>query len=274
MKTALVISSSVAASHVGATASAFCLRRLGIRTFVIPTTILGRHPGWGEPGGQALSAAHIASVWAGIKAQDITIDGVMTGYMGADDHVGLAAQIIQDVKASNPDAAILIDPVMGDKGRLYIPESRAQAIAAQLVPLADIITPNLWELSFLTHGTANSTAELHEICHAVKVLPCDSLITSVTREDEIGALLSHAGEQQATFHDKFETVPHGGGDALAATFLAHILSGLSYKDSFAKSVASIFAILSSYSVSGVDELALIDAQDELINAAPLALEIL
>jgi len=91
MKTALVISSYVAASRVGATASAFCLRRLGVDTIVIPTTVLGRHPGWGTPGGQALNASHLLNMWTAIKAQNIKIDAVMTGYLADDDHIDIAA---------------------------------------------------------------------------------------------------------------------------------------------------------------------------------------
>jgi len=66
MKTALILSSNVAASQVGATASAFCLRRMGINTIVLPTTVLGRHPGWGDPGGKAVPATQLRDMWRAI----------------------------------------------------------------------------------------------------------------------------------------------------------------------------------------------------------------
>ncbi len=269
MKTALLISSCVAASHVGATASAFCLQRLGIRVLTIPTTMLGRHPGWGAPGGQALDTAHLASIWEAIKAQNITINAVMTGYMGEASHVSLAASIIEDVKGANSKATILVDPVMGDNGKLYIPENRAKAIQQSLLPRADILTPNIWELSYLTHQEAQT---LEQVRHAASQLPCDSLVTSVRHNQKIGAMLSSGDKTHAVFHDKFETVPHGGGDALAATFLAHLLRGQSAAEALAQSTASIFEILSTPTANG--ELALIKAQQALISAPPLTLETL
>ena len=269
MKTVLVISSCVAASHVGATASAFCLQRLGHRVITVPTTMLGRHPGWGPPGGRALSADHLASIWSAIKAQNITIDAVMTGYMGDEDHVGLTAQIIKDVKTAHPSAFILVDPVMGDNGQLYIPEARAQAIKQTLLPLADIVSPNIWELSYLTQQDTKTTAQVR---NAASQLPCDALITSVRHKDKIGAMLLSSALACAVYHDEFGSVPHGGGDALAATFIAHILSGQSPAQALAQSTASIFEILATSAPNG--ELALIKGQDALITASPLTLETL
>lgn len=275
MKTALVISSFVASSRVGATASAFCLRRLGIETIVIPTTVLGRHPGWGTPGGEALSAHHLRDMWAAIKAQNIIIDAVMTGYLADDSHIDVCAEIITDIKAANPDAIILIDPVMGDHGKLYIPESRAQAIKSKLMPLADVITPNAWELSYISDMSAVSSAGgLEETLETALSLGPACLVTSVLHKDVIGALFVDGPARYFVHHEKFTSVPHGGGDSLAATFLAHLLAGDLRRDALARSVASIFAILSAAIDSDAGELPLVREQDALIIAKPLPIEIL
>lgn len=269
MKTALVISSFVAASRVGATASAFCLRRLGIETIILPTTVLGRHPGWGVPGGRALDSDHLRDMWSAIKAQDIKIDAVMTGYLAANDHIDLAADIIADVKAANKDALIMVDPVMGDNGRLYVPDSRAQAIKDVLIPLADIITPNSWELSYLTGQPADNRKAVLE---ALTDIRTHTLVTSVISGLEIGALYQDDTDVLFTGHKRFDAVPHGGGDALAATFLAHRLNGRDPETSLSQSVASIFAILSAAVKSDAGELPLIREQDALINAKALIVE--
>ena len=127
MKTALVISSYVASSRVGATASAFCLRRLGIETIVMPTTVLGRHPGWGAPGGNALDTDHLRDMWAAIKSQKLKIDAVMTGYLADDAHIDLAANIISDVKTENPGVIIFCllytSPSPRDRQKSRMPSS-------------------------------------------------------------------------------------------------------------------------------------------------------
>jgi pyridoxine kinase len=271
VKTALVISSYVAASRVGATASAFCLRRLGIETIVIPTTVLGRHPGWGAPGGNALTADHLQDMWAAIKAQNIKIDAVMTGYLADDTHIDLAASIIKDVKTANPEAIILVDPVMGDNGRLYVPERRAKALISKLLPLADLITPNVWELSYIT-GQAG--ADLSSILETLAAFNKACLVTSVAHGTSIGAAFVDGPAKYFVHHKAFDSVPHGGGDSLAATFLAHLLMGELRRDALAKSVASIFAILSAAIETDAGELPLVREQDALIIAKPLPIELL
>jgi len=271
VKTALIISSYVAASCVGATASAFCLRRLGVETIVIPTTVLGRHPGWGAPGGHPLGASHLRDMWAAIKAQNIRIDAVMTGYLADDAHIDVAAEIIADVKKENSDALILVDPVMGDNGRLYVPESRAKAIITKLLPLADIITPNAWELSYITEKPAT---DLKSILETLSSLKPACLVTSVPHDTAIGAVFVDGPARYFVHHEAFTSVPHGGGDSLAATFLAHLLSGDLRRDALAKSVASIFSILSAAIDTKTAELPLVREQDALVIAKPLPIEIL
>jgi len=271
MKTTLVISSFVSASRVGATASAFCLRRLGIETLILPTTVLGRHPGWGAPGGTAIDVDQLRDMWTAIKAQNIKFDAVMTGYLAADEHVGLAAEIIADVKTANPKAIIMVDPVMGDNGQLYIAEARAKAIKVHLIPIADIITPNVWELSFIT---GHSTSNLSDVLESLSSIDKACLVTSVRHEGSIGAVFVDGPTKYYVHHDVFTKVPHGGGDSLAATFLAHLLSGDLRRDALAKSVASIFAIISAAVESDAGELQLVREQDALVIAKPLPIEIL
>ena len=163
----------------------------------------------------------------------------------------------------------MVDPVMGDNGQLYIPEARAQAIKQTLLPLADIISPNIWELSYLTQRAAKTTAQVRK---ASSQLPCDALITSVRHQGKIGAMLLSSTQACAVYHDEFSAVPHGGGDALAATFIAHSLAGISPAQALAQSTASIFEILATSAPNG--ELALIKGQDALLHASPLTLETL
>ena len=270
MKTALVLSSYVSASRVGATASAFCLRRLGIETVVLPTTVLGRHPGWGPPGGKALETSHLEDMWRAIKLQKLNIDAVMTGYLASAAHVALASKIISDVKTQNPEALILVDPVMGDHGQLYIPEIRAQALVDTLIPQADWITPNFWELSYMNHK--EKIFPLSRLAARLKMLPTNCLVTSVPFDNGIGALLSADDKLYRVHHKKFETVPHGGGDALAGIFLAHLLNGVGPQDSFARAVSSIFSILSAANASDAGELPLIREQHLLTDPYDLTVD--
>ena len=269
MQTVLVISSFVAASRVGATASAFCLRRLGIETHVLPTTLLGRHPGWGPPGGGPVSAEMLEDMWKGIKAQNIRFDGVLTGYMATAEQVALTARIIADICAINPAAYILVDPVMGDHGHLYIQTVTARAMTEMLVPLADIITPNGWELGYIT-GSPSTT--FNEICAAAMKISSRALITSVPIGHQIGAMIQSGFQSTYVRHDKFKDVPHGGGDALAGLFLGHIVNGTPPEDALALSVASVFDIMTKAAGEDMGELPLVRCQDALVSGRALPIE--
>ena len=165
----------------------------------------------------------------------------------------------------------MVDPVMGDHGQLYIPESRANALKNKLVPKADVITPNAWELSYITNKRAETLSEIRQ---ATANLAMQSLITSDPLANEIGVLLTLKNSSYLVRHQKFKTVPHGGGDALAATFLAHHLNGQTLHDSLAQSVASIFAVLKAAVTSDAGELPLIRQQQALRDTKPLTLELL
>ena len=301
MRQVLIISSFVAASHIGANASSFCLRKLGHNTIILPTTLMGRHPGWGVPGGGPVSAEHLSDMWQAICAQNLKIDAVLTGYMGAQDHISLCIDIIKRVKSDNPQSLILVDPVLGDfqdkahddkalkdkaekdkdqrdnanNGRLYIPEARADAICNHLIHHADIITPNLWELGYITQDRLKSHAGIIERLNQsgkmalVTSVPAnfehDSLsddpLYNAAKEDdshihnhpiapspiaaqsEIGALLYNKDKSYLSYHPKFLRVPHGGGDSLAALFLGHLLHDLPASEALQKSVASLYQIM-------------------------------
>ena len=266
MKTALIISSQVAASRVGASASAFCLQRLGVNTIVLPTTLLGRHPGWGAPGGGAVDAGHLADMWQAIAAQNIKIDGILTGYMADLANIALAADIIKSLKSGNPDLITIVDPVMGDHGKLYVPEPIAHSIIKDLLPLADYDTPNLWELGYMTGLPTQTSAQ---IIDAARALTARTVITSVPSGDDIGAMLCTPDGSWRVSHSKFTKTPHGGGDSLAGTFLGRLLTGSTPKDALALSTASIFEILKIAEACGDMELPLVRGQNALTDMKAL-----
>jgi pyridoxine kinase len=245
---ALILSSTVASSRVGASAASFCLQRLGVETVVLPTTLMGRHPGWGPPGGGAVDAALLRDVWQGVEAQNIKFDAVLTGYMGDAAHIDLGVDIIDHVKSRNPKALIAVDPVMGDHGQLYIPSSRAAAIIERLIPELGYIKPR------------------------AKTLP-DLLITSAPDGENIGAIwesrAKSSGERWQVSHARFESVPHGGGDSLAALFLGRLLLGETHANALAKSVASVFELMRAADALDAGELPLVRMQAFINDAIAL-----
>ena len=217
---------------------------------------MGRHPGWGKPGGGPTDITMLRDIWAGVAAQNIKFDAVLTGYMGETAHIDLGVEIIDYVKSRNPRALIAVDPVMGDHGKLYISKDRAEAIIDRLIPKADFITPNMWELEFIQTRLAT--------------LP-DLLMTSVLDGENIGAVWQAGKNSWQVSHTKFESVPHGGGDSLAALFLGRRLLGEPPNKALAKSVAAIFELMRAADALDAGELPLVRMQAFINDAIALEL---
>ncbi|MGJ8558642.1 MAG: bifunctional hydroxymethylpyrimidine kinase/phosphomethylpyrimidine kinase [Litorimonas sp.] len=255
----LLISSFTATSHVGSVVSAFVLRRMGINVTVLPTTLFGRHPGWGVPGGDIVPTEKLTGMWEAVHAQEQAqshpFDAVMTGYMGEVGHIDLAANIIDTLKPKT----VLVDPVMGDGSRadggLYISQDRAEAICDQLIPRAHIATPNLWEWRYIT----GNLDEAPETPPRPLAGMNETLVTSVTDGERIGAMLFEDGKTHRIMHERYACVPNGGGDTLAAAYLGQRLRGDNPCAALLHSVSAVFAIMG----------AAIEGEDEAIDAGEL-----
>ena len=242
MPLALILSSYVAASRVGGMVQALALAPFGIDPVLAPTTLYGRHPGWGAPGGAAVEPATFRGVIDAIAAQAglVMADAIFTGYFASAEQVWIAAETIDRARAArraeDRPLHVIVDPIMGDHdkggagGGLYVKEAVAEAIALDLVSRADVITPNLWELNRLTgaHGRARAT-DARSAVKLARELDRPCLVTSVpasneqTGESEIGALYVDRRTSTLAVHRRLEAVPRGTGDLLSALFAAGLI---------------------------------------------------
>jgi len=182
--------------------------------------------------------------------------------MGSVDNAAISGDIVQSIMAENPECRIIVDPVMGDNGRLYVPEAVAREIEQKLLPLADYITPNLWELSYLLKTELTS---FEDVVRALSGYERNVLVTSVPSGRSIGGLLSQKGTTSYLSHDRFDKVPHGGGDVLAGLFTAHLVQGIPAKNSAQKSISAVFEVMKKADTDGADELPLVAMQDRFVS---------
>ncbi|MBI1237482.1 MAG: DUF429 domain-containing protein [Alphaproteobacteria bacterium] len=219
MTRVLILSSHVAASRVGGRVAVSALEARGIDTVFVPTVLLGRHPGHGAPGGGAVPADQFGSMLEGVAAQGLfgQFDAVLTGYFASVEQVEIAAAAIEEIRTASPHPLIVIDPIIGDGGALYVPEAVAAAIRDLLLPLADIITPNTFELGWLSR---EPVTDLRSARNAALHLGRPALISSIPDGDNLAVLYADDGENWIRKHKTVEDVPNGTGDLLAAEFLA------------------------------------------------------
>ena len=266
MKTVLLISSQVASSCVGASAGAFALQRMGIEVITLPTVLLGRHPGWGDPGRVDVDADGLARLFLAVQEQGLLerVDAVITGYFRSSLQVRAAAAMIEYVRKARPDVMVVVDPVMGDEpDGLYVADAVAEAIRRELLPCAGIITPNAWELSHLADRDVFDEASAVD---AARATGCPLVLaSSVPSGSQIATLSVEAGQVWAASVPRYKAVPHGTGDVLTALFSAHLLHGRPVRNALQSAVSSVDSILAEARRLHADELPLVAAQDYLVN---------
>jgi pyridoxine kinase len=227
MPLALILSSFVAASRIGGAAQQYVLAAHRIDPVLVPTVMLGRNPARGS-GGQATPPELFARMLADVEADALfgMVDLVITGHFSSPEQVEIAADALARIQTASERApVVVVDPILGDSpGGLYVRPEVAEAVAGRLVPLADWITPNLWELGYLTGMEIGDAAAAVE---AVKRLGKPALVTSVpARADEIGLLFVDAGAATLFAHPRLPAAPNGTGDLVTASFGAGLVEGL------------------------------------------------
>jgi pyridoxine kinase len=269
----LSLQSHVAYGHVGNSAAVFVLQRLGIEVWPVHTVQLSNHTAYETARGRAFDAAHIRELTLGLRERDVLgrCDGVLSGYIGSAEIGAAILEAAAEAKRANPRALYCCDPVIGDVGRgAFVTPDVAVFMRGRAVPAADIVTPNHFELEQLTGRTVRTMAEALAAVEGVatlgpKVVLVTSLLTEETPADAIDLIACDGASRHRLRTPKLPVAAHGAGDAIAALFLAHYLRTGSAAQALSKAAASIFGILKRTAALGVAEMALIEAQEELVS---------
>jgi pyridoxine kinase len=266
------IQSHVAFGHVGNAAATFPLQRLGVEVWPIHTVQFSNHTGYGSWKGRVFDAGMIREVMAGIEARGVVgeCDGVLSGYMGAADIGAAILDAVAMVKRANPAARYCCDPVIGDVGRgIFVREGIPEFMREKAVPAADIITPNQFELDYLSKRTSNTLRAARDAMKTVRDLgPRVVLVTSLhTDETPADCIDMLASDDTGCFLVRTPKLPltvNGAGDAIAALFFAHCLRGEKLAEALSRAASSIFGVLARTAESGAREIQLITAQEEIV----------
>jgi pyridoxine kinase len=273
----LSLQSHVAYGHVGNSAAVFALQRVGVEVWPIHTVQFSNHTGYATARGRAFDAAHIHELMLGLRERDVLrkCDGVLSGYVGSAEIGAAILDVVAEVKRANPRALYCCDPVIGDvEGGVFLKPEVADFMRACAVPAADIVTPNHFELEQVTGHTARSLPDALAAIDALRKLgPEIVLVTSLVTDETPADAIDLAACDEAGRHrlrtPKLPVAAHGAGDAIAALFLAHYLRTGSAAEAMSRAAASIFGILKRTAATGSGEMALIEAQDELVNPSTM-----
>ncbi|MCO5080739.1 MAG: pyridoxal kinase PdxY [Rhizobiaceae bacterium] len=254
----IVVSSHVVRGSVGNRAAVFALETLGFPVWAVPTVILPWHPGHSRATRIVPPSDAFAALMADLERAPWLgeVTAVLSGYLGDASQAGAVAALVKTVKARNPRATYICDPVIGDVGGLYVPEALAKAMRDDLLPIADIVTPNRYELEWLVGAKLPDMRAV--MAGALDAGPRSVLVTSspAMMAGGTGNLLLTPNEALLAEHRIIDRPPNGLGDLTAAVFLARLLSGQPDAKALQTTTAAVFEILARTAKRGADELTL------------------
>ncbi|AIT61582.1 pyridoxal kinase PdxY [Corynebacterium doosanense] len=268
----LSIQSSVAYGHVGNSAAVFPLQRIGHEVWPVFTVNFSNHTGYGKWGGPMIPADDVRDVIRGIDELGKLgeVDAVLSGYQGGADIADAIVDTVARVKELNPDAIYACDPVMGNsKSGCFVADEIPVLLRDKVVPVADIITPNQFELGFLTGREAGDLESTIAAAEAAREMgPSIVLVTSVLRpEREPDTIEMMVATDDGVWLVATPYIPfkrNGSGDVTAALFTGHYLQSRDVADALGKTAASVFELLGVTFETESLELELIRGQEAFV----------
>ena len=274
----LSIQSHVTYGHVGNSAAVFALQRLGFEVWPLHTLQFSNHAGYDGFTGQIFPAEHLREIVEGLAARGLleACDAVLSGYLGTAETGAVVLDAVARIKRANPAALYACDPVMGDGdgeggGGLYVDPALPGWFRDRALALADIVTPNLFELELLSGARV---ASLDQAVAAARGLaargPRAVLVTGLrfdatpAGEIELLAVTGADAWRLSTPLLACDPQPNGAGDLLAALFLGHYLTSGAAGPALEAAAAANFAVLAATQAAGRRELQLVAAQDEMV----------
>ncbi|HEV7727875.1 MAG TPA: pyridoxal kinase PdxY [Modestobacter sp.] len=273
MVNVLSIQSHVAYGHAGNASAVFPLQRLGIEVWPVHTVQFSNHTGYGAWQGRVFDGQAVEEVVGGIADRGVlgSCDAVLSGYLGSADIGHAVVGSVAKVRAANPDAVYCCDPVMGDVGRgVFVRPGIPEFMRDVAVPVADVVTPNHYELDVLSGSTTGSLASVKDAVAAVqalgpRVVVTTSLVAEDTPADAVDLLASEGGRHFRVRTPRLDLSVNGAGDALAALFLAHWLDTRSAGEALGRAAASVYGLLKQTADAGSREILLVAAQEEYVS---------
>nr|WP_240393916.1 pyridoxal kinase PdxY [Corynebacterium lactis] len=271
------IQSHVSYGHVGNSAAVFPLQRAGFEVWPVHTVAFSNHTGHGKWRGPLIPADDVRAIVQGIDELGRLSDAsaVISGYQGGSDIADAIIEAVALVKQRNPKAIYSCDPVMGNaKSGCHVSDDIPPLLRDKVVPVADVITPNQFELGYLTGRDVEDLESTIAAAHAAREMgPETVLVTSVLRPDraedtiEMLAVNGSGAWLVATPYLPFKR--NGSGDVTAALFAGNLVRGGAIdgdlSEALGNTAASVYELLKATYESGSDELELIAAQEAYVN---------
>jgi pyridoxine kinase len=267
--------SQVAAGAVGNSAASMVYAAFDRALWAVPTVLYSNHPAGRAYAGEAVSSASLHRWIAAFEKNGLIeqVNHVQSGYLGAADQAQAVLVLLSAARKSGRVVNYACDPVLGDQAAgLYVPPAVATAIGESLVPAADIVTPNLFELGYLTGAPIDTAAQVWAAMQSLqamgpRIVIATSVITQDTAAADVDTFLLDGANRWCVRTPRIVSPAHGAGDVMTAAFLARLADSESPRSALSHAVSSIHCILAA--TGNQPDLAIHAARDDLLSPTPV-----
>ncbi|MEM7567471.1 MAG: PfkB family carbohydrate kinase, partial [Pseudomonadota bacterium] len=242
----LALSSRVARGRVGLSIIEPALQTLGCEALTLPTIQLASRPGLGRLTGTATPPDRLADMIDALAEDGALagLDAVLTGYAPSAEHVAVLARAIDLARRDSPQVRVIVDPVLGDAGRVYLGAEAAAALRDRLAPLADILTPNAFEMEWLS-GEADASNDLTALRRRAAAHPAPHVVVTsapALLKGHLGTLLVAPGDAVMFEARAAPGAPNGTGDLFGGLLAAHLSKGLDLEAALTRAVGGVHGV--------------------------------
>lgn len=257
------IQSQVVHGHVGNSAALYPMLATGVSVAPVPTTLLSNHPRYPTTRGRVLDADLVADLLRGVEERGLvdTASVVLSGYLGSAANAGAVADFIERARSRTPALRYVCDPVLGDDGKVFVAPGIEEIVATRLLPCADVITPNQFELQRLSGYDTATEDDLRTACATLakrgpQVIVATGCTLTDTGQNQLETVLWQDGNLTRIATPRLPIRPCGTGDLLAGLFAAHLALGKPVEGALRAAVAATLAAIDLTWRSGEAELRL------------------
>lgn len=245
------IQSQVVHGHVGNSAAVLPMQVHGLNVAAVPTTLLSNHLGFETVRGRVLESELVADLLRGVEERGLiqTSRYIISGYLGSRANGDVVASFVQRARELNPDITYICDPVMGDAHLgVFVADQVVECIRDKLVPLADLLTPNQFEVGLITQSQPTNWAMLEKVVSNIQAIRGAALVvTSCNLADTaIGSLDNIVFEgttRTRLASPRLPVTTAGTGDLYCGLLTANLVLGCPLVEAARRAAATVLEVL-------------------------------